>query len=97
MIGAVMLTAGATGVFAAVENSSNNPLDESVQTVSDDSENPSISPSYVDENNDGICDNYDGTCPQDGTGAQNRNRARSSNYVDADNDIPVKVQLVNMP
>ncbi len=31
---------------------------------------------YVDENNDGVCDNCinDGACPQDGTGAQTRQR-----------------------
>ncbi len=83
MIGAVMLTAGATGVFAAAEDNSNKTPEGAVQTVSDSTERQNTGYGYVDENKDGVCDNCDGTCPQDGGGVQNRNRARSG-YVDAD-------------
>ncbi len=40
---------------------------------------------FVDDNNDGICDNYaNGTCPQDGTGYGHHRG--SGNFVDDNND-----------
>lgn len=40
---------------------------------------------FIDENNDGICDNYaDGACPQNGTG--NGYGRGNSNFVDENND-----------
>lgn len=108
LLAAIMIICvGIVGVFAADRDRKKDHVGECTQTCETqnctvDCNNSCESKNYVDENSDGVCDNYSGTCnssdvngknyvDEDSDGvcdnyAENCNNANNNNYVDTDSD-----------